>query len=149
MKTFLSAILLLMMGAAHAQQTVKGEVGTEQKIHALISEMTLPEKVSLLHGNSKFYVAGIKRLGIPELATSDGPHGVRAEVNRNDWAYAGWTNDSATCFPPGTALAATWNPALAYNRGLVLGEEARFRKKDLAPASTSFVPHYAAATLNT
>jgi beta-glucosidase len=104
---------------------------TEQKIHELISQMTLPEKVSLLHANSMFYVSGINRLGIPEWALSDGPHGVRAEVNRHDWAYAGWTNDSATCFPPGTALAATWNPALAYKQGLVLGEEARFRKKDI------------------
>jgi beta-glucosidase len=104
---------------------------TDQKIQSLISQMTLSEKVSLLHGNSKFYVAGIKRLGIPEWALSDGPHGVRAEVNRHDWAYAGWTNDSATCFPPGTALAATWNPVLAYQQGFVLGEEARFRKKDI------------------
>jgi beta-glucosidase len=131
MKAFLPAVLLLMVCAAHAQQSVKADMATEQKIQALISEMTLSEKVSLLHGNSKFYVSGIKRLGIPEWALSDGPHGVRAEINRHDWAYAGWTNDSATCFPPGTALAATWNPALAYKQGLVLGEEARFRKKDI------------------
>jgi beta-glucosidase len=62
---------------------------------------------------------------------SDGPHGVRAEINRHDWGYSGWTTDSATCFPPGTALAASWNPKLAYERGIVLGEEARFRKKDV------------------
>ncbi|OQP60532.1 glycosyl hydrolase [Niastella vici] len=131
MKAFVSTLFLLTMYAGYAQQSVKGGSATEQKISELISQMTLPEKVSLLHGNSKFYVAGIKRLGIPEWALSDGPHGVRAEVNRHDWAYAGWTNDSATCFPPGTALAATWNPALAYKQGLVLGEEARFRKKDI------------------
>ena len=65
------------------------------------------------------------------MALSDGPHGVRAEINRHDWAYSGWTTDSATCFPPGTALAATWNPQLASKQGLVLGEEARFRKKDV------------------
>jgi thermostable beta-glucosidase B len=62
---------------------------------------------------------------------SDGPHGVRAEINRHDWAYAGWTNDSASYFPTGTAFAATWNPELAYRRGEVLGEEARWRKKDV------------------
>ena len=73
----------------------------------------------------------MERLGIPELALSDGPHGVRAEINRHNWSYSGWTNDSSTCFPPGTALAASWNPALAFERGLVLGEEARFRKKDV------------------
>ena len=62
--------------------------------------MTLTEKIGLLHANSKFYIAGIKRLGIPEWSLSDGPHGVRAEINRDNWQYAGWTNDSSTCFPP-------------------------------------------------
>ncbi|WP_090652974.1 glycoside hydrolase family 3 C-terminal domain-containing protein [Mucilaginibacter sp. OK283] len=122
--------MLLMVGVTKAQQSLSNN-NHEQKIRSLISQMTLQEKVSLLHANSKFYVSGIKRLGIPELALSDGPHGVRAEINRNDWAYSGWTTDSATCFPPGTALAATWNPQLALNQGLVLGEEARFRKKDV------------------
>jgi len=87
--------------------------------------------VSLLHGNSKFYVSDIKRLGIPEWALSDGPHGVRAEMNRHDWQYAGWKDDAVTCFPPGTAMAATWNLDLTAKRGYVLGEEARFRKKDV------------------
>lgn len=123
--------LLFTAFSTKAQQTATMNKAEEDKINSLISKMTLPEKVSLLHANSKFYVAGIKRLGIPEWALSDGPHGVRAEINRNDWAYAGWTNDSATCFPPGTALAASWNPALAYERGIVLGEEARYRKKDI------------------
>ena len=132
MKTFFFAIFLfLMTSVTYGQQTSKSDNALEQKIHTLISQMTLQEKVSLLHANSKFYVSDIKRLGIPEWALSDGPHGVRAEINRHDWAYAGWTNDSATCFSPGTALAASWNPHLAYERGLVLGEEARFRKKDI------------------
>jgi beta-glucosidase len=122
--------ILLAAGMAHAQQSLNNS-NQEDKIRSLIGQMTLQEKVSLLHANSKFYVSGIKRLGIPEWALSDGPHGVRAEINRHDWAYSGWTTDSATCFPPGTALAATWNPELAYKQGLVLGEEARFRKKDV------------------
>lgn len=126
----LGSFWIMMAFVTNAQQAAT-EQKQEEKIRSLISQMTLQEKVSLLHGNSKFYVAGIKRLGIPEWALSDGPHGVRAEINRNDWAYAGWTNDSATCFPPGTALAATWNPKLAHERGIVLGEEARFRKKDI------------------
>ncbi|WP_225976393.1 glycoside hydrolase family 3 C-terminal domain-containing protein [Mucilaginibacter ginsenosidivorax] len=122
--------ILLIAGLAQAQQSLNNSK-QEEKIRSLISRMTLQEKVSLLHANSKFYVSGIKRLGIPELALSDGPHGVRAEINRHDWGYSGWTTDSATCFPPGTALAATWNPELASKQGLVLGEEARFRKKDV------------------
>jgi len=123
-------ICMMIAAAANAQHTVKDNK-QEEKIRSLISQMALPEKVSLLHANSKFYVSAVKRLNIPEWALSDGPHGVRAEINRDNWAYAGRTNDSATCFPPGTALAATWNPRLAYGRGIVLGEEARFRKKDI------------------
>jgi beta-glucosidase len=114
-----------------AQKSPKDEAAMEKTIQSLIKKMTLQEKSGMLHGNSKFYVSGVKRLGIPEWALSDGPHGVRAEINRDNWAYAGWTNDSSTCFPPGTALAASWNPRLAYERGLVLGEEARYRRKDI------------------
>ncbi|WP_218043762.1 beta-glucosidase [Flavobacterium franklandianum] len=109
----------------------QSDLMTEKRIQKLIQKMTLEEKVGLLHGNSKFYTSEIKRLGIPEWALSDGPHGVRAEMNRHDWKYTGQTNDSATCFPPGTAMAASWNVELAKQRGLVLGEEARYRKKDV------------------
>ena len=122
--------LFLNAAAASSQVTDKEKVQMEKRIEKLIKKMTLEEKVGLLHGNSKFYVAGVERLGIPEWSLSDGPHGVRAEINRHDWAYAGWTNDSASYFPTGTAFAAAWNPELAYRRGEVLGEEARWRKKD-------------------
>lgn len=138
-KSILAAFMIAILfcnSIVSGQQTSKNETAVEKKIKALTGKMTIQEKVGLLHGNSKFYVTGVKRLGIPEWALSDGPFGVRAEMNRDNWAYAGWTNDSATCFPTGTALAATWNPELAMERGLVLGEEARFRKKDvlLGPA---------------
>lgn len=123
--------LFLNAVAASSQVTDKEKVQMEKRIEKLIKKMTLEEKVGLLHGNSKFYVAGVERLGIPEWSLSDGPHGVRAEINRHDWAYAGWTNDSASYFPTGTAFAAAWNPELAYRRGEVLGEEARWRKKDV------------------
>lgn len=123
--------LFLNAAAASSQVTDKEKVQMEKRIEKLIKKMTLEEKVGLLHGNSKFYVVGVERLGIPEWSLSDGPHGVRAEINRHDWAYAGWTNDSASYFPTGTAFAAAWNPELAYRRGEVLGEEARWRKKDV------------------
>ena len=134
MKKILGVIacgLFLNAAAASSQVTDKEKVQMEKRIEKLIKKMTLEEKVGLLHGNSKFYVAGVERLGIPEWSLSDGPHGVRAEINRHDWAYAGWTNDSASYFPTGTAFAAAWNPELAYRRGEVLGEEARWRKKDV------------------
>ena len=127
----LIALTILTIFTVQAAKSKNSEQIREEKIQSLLKKMTLEEKVGMLHANSKFYVTGVKRLGIPPLALSDGPHGVRAEMNLHDWNYAGWTNDSATCFPPGTALAASWNRELSYQRGVVLGEEARFRNKDI------------------
>lgn len=103
----------------------------ETRVADALSRMTLDEKVALCHAQSKFSSAGVPRLGIPELWMSDGPHGVRAEINWNDWGYAQWTNDSVTAFPALTCLAATWNPDMAARYGQALGEEARYRKKDI------------------
>lgn len=131
MHTLALATIMLCSGSIAAQHKNVKDPKVEARIQKLISKMTLQEKTGMLHGNSKFFVSGVQRLGIPEWSMSDGPHGVRAEINRHDWNYAGWTNDSATYLPSGTALAATWNRAIAYKRGEVLGEEARFRKKDV------------------
>lgn len=125
---FIAIVLFLLVFQNTFSQA---NAGTEKKIQQLIKKMTLKEKVGMLHGNSKFYTSDVKHLGIPEWALSDGPHGVRAEMNRHDWKYTGQTDDFSTCFPPGTAMAASWNLELAKQRGLVLGEEARFRKKDV------------------
>jgi len=103
----------------------------EKRVEDLLSRMTLEEKVSLCHANSKFTVSGVERLNIPSLNLSDGPHGVREEIGPHSWDPAGWTTDSATYMPTGTALAATWNPDLARAFGKVLGEEARARGKDI------------------
>lgn len=103
----------------------------EARVADALSRMTLEEKVALCHAQSKFSSAGVPRLGIPELWMSDGPHGVRAEINWNDWGYSNWTNDSITAFPALTALAATWNPGLAELYGKSIGEEARYREKDV------------------
>jgi len=103
----------------------------EQKIEQLLDELTVEEKVSLCHANSKFTVSSIDRLGIDELTMSDGPHGVRQEIERDSWNSAGWTNDFCTYLPTNTALAATWNEELATKFGETLGEEARFRGKDV------------------
>lgn len=103
----------------------------EVRVEDALSRMTLEEKVALCHAQSKFSSAGVPRLGIPELWMSDGPHGVRHEFEWNTWNYAGWTNDSITAFPALTALAATWNPDMAARYGKAIGEEARYRKKDV------------------
>lgn len=103
----------------------------EARVKDALSRMTLEEKVALCHAQSKFSSAGVPRLGIPELWMSDGPHGVRAEINWNDWGYANWTNDSITAFPALTCLAATWNPDMSAKYGKAIGEEARCREKDV------------------
>lgn len=103
----------------------------EARVDDALARLTLEEKVKLCHAQSKFSSPGVRRLGIPELWMSDGPHGVRAEFTWDDWAYAGWTNDSITAFPALTALAATWNPELSALYGKAIGEEARYREKDV------------------
>lgn len=103
----------------------------ETKIDSIIAQLTLEEKVAMCHAQSKFSTKGVERLGIPEIWMADGPHGVRAEISWDDWAYAGWTNDSITAFPALTCLASTFNPKLAGEFGFSLGEEARYRKKDV------------------
>ena len=107
------------------------EAPLEDRVEDALRRLTLEEKVALCHAQSKFSSPGVARLGIPELWMSDGPHGVRAEINWNDWAYAGHTNDAITAFPALTALAATWNRRLAAEYGKCLGEEALYREKDV------------------
>ncbi|MDJ0365707.1 glycoside hydrolase family 3 C-terminal domain-containing protein [Hymenobacter sp. H14-R3] len=100
------------------------------EINALLQKMTLEEKVHMIHANSAFAAGGIPRLGIPELMTSDGPHGVRPEQGRN-WKAPVGADDASTYMPNNNALAATWNPALGYAFGTVLGSEANARGKDI------------------
>ncbi|MEZ9235185.1 glycoside hydrolase family 3 C-terminal domain-containing protein [Shewanella sp. 10N.286.52.A9] len=103
----------------------------EAEIERLLPQLTLEEKVSLVHAGSKFHIPAIERLNIHEMWMSDGPHGVRYEIDRNSWAPAGWTNDYSTYLPPLTAVAASWDPNMASLHGNVLGAEARHRNKDL------------------
>ncbi|WP_233265987.1 glycoside hydrolase family 3 protein [Formosa sp. L2A11] len=103
----------------------------EIKIDSIITLLTLEEKVAMCHAQSKFSTPGVERIGIPELWMSDGPHGVRSELNWDNWEYANWTNDSITAFPALTCLAATFNPKLSKDYGINVGEEARYRKKDV------------------
>ncbi|MDO3628831.1 glycoside hydrolase family 3 C-terminal domain-containing protein [Mucilaginibacter sp. BT774] len=128
------AIVLFLSVNVFAQN--KKETALQIKINSIVKKMTLEEKVNMLHGNALFSSGGVPRLGIPELTCDDGPLGVREEIKRFDWASANWTTDSATFLPNGSAIAATWNPALANKYGVVIGEEANARKKIvmLAPA---------------
>ena len=128
MKSLLSCIFLMGMSWAVQAQSIKDK---EKYIDEILDQMTLEEKVAMCHAQSKFSSPGVPRLGIPELWMSDGPHGVRAEVKWDNWGQAGWTNDSITAFPALTCLAATFNPNLAYEYGNAIGEEAKYRKKNV------------------
>lgn len=101
------------------------------RVSHLISQLTLDEKIGLVHGNGFFETKGVKRLGIPPLKMSDGPMGVRQEFPKASWKPLGLSNDYVTYFPSNTALAATWNQNLAYQFGQDLGEETRARGKDI------------------
>ena len=103
----------------------------EQRIDDALSRMTLNEKIRVIHAQSKFSAAGVPRLGMPDFWTDDGPHGVRPDVLWDEWVQAGQTNDSCVAFPALTCLAATWNTNLARLYGESLGEEARYRGKDM------------------
>ncbi len=103
----------------------------EQRVEDALSRMTLEEKVAMCHAQSKFSSAGVARLGIPENWMTDGPHGIRAEVFWDEWDQAGWTNDSCIAFPALTCLAATWNPNMSALYGKSIGEEARYRNKNV------------------
>lgn len=106
-------------------------VADEPRLDELLARLTLEEKIALLHGDAKFSTAGVPRLGLPKLWMSDGPHGVREEISADSWKPAGWTNDFATAMPAGIALAATWNPDLAFAEGAAIADEAAARGKHI------------------
>jgi len=129
-KVFFITLIVSLMGFTHlfGQNTPNS---IDIKIENIIEQLTMEEKVDLCHAQSKFSSPGVPRLGIPEIWMSDGPHGVRAEIAWDSWSHAEWTNDSCTAFPALTCLAASFNPKLSYKYGKAIGEEARYRKKDI------------------
>ena len=103
----------------------------EARVNDIISQMTLEEKVEMLHGKHMFTSAGVERLGIADMAYADGPFGIREELEPNSWNPLGLTTDSATFFPTGSALAATWSEEISYEYGVGMAREARLRGKDM------------------
>ena len=103
----------------------------EERVKDALSRMTLEEKIAVIHAQGKFTSAGVRRLGIPDYWTDDGPHGVRAEVLWDAWSAAGQTNDSVVAFPALSCLAATWNPEMSTLFSTNLAEEAIYRNKHM------------------
>ena len=129
----LTLVVLSNAVGLYAQEL--SEAAIAAKIKEKMQQMNLEEKIGMLHANGLFTSAGVARVGVPDLMSDAGPLGVREDLKQN-WASAGLTTDSATFFPNGSALAATWSPDLARRFGVAMGEEARARGKHimLAPA---------------
>lgn len=105
--------------------------GVEKQVQQLVGQMTLEEKIQMLHGHTMFTSGGVERLGVAPLKYADGPFGVREELEPHSWAPLRLTTDSATFFPTGSALAATWSEEMAWLYGKGLAEETRTRGKDM------------------
>jgi beta-glucosidase len=89
-----------------------------------LSELTLEEKASLCLGSDFWHTAPVERLGIPQIMVSDGPHGLRAQLEEADHVGIGGSAP-ATCFPTASALGSSWNPELFRTVGEALGREAK------------------------
>ena len=103
----------------------------DERVNDALSRMTIAEKIAIIHAQSKFSSPGVQRLGIPGIWCTDGPHGIRPDVLWDEWDQAGATNDSCVAFPALTCLAATWDPEMSALYGKSIGEEARYRNKNV------------------
>ena len=92
----------------------------EKRVEGLLKKLTLSEKVSLLSGQDIWNSIPVKRLGIPSITMTDGPHGVRSTAPE-----AGRKMGPVTAFPTGISMGAAWNPELVEQVGQALGEETR------------------------
>ena len=125
------AVLAISSITTKAQTYPSKLLGHETEIDNIVKQMTLEEKIEMLHGKNMFSSAGVPRLGIADVEYADGPFGIREEMEPHSWNSAHLTTDSATFFPTGSALAATWSTEWAYAYGKGMSREARLRGKDM------------------
>ena len=131
MKQYLYSAALLILAAGCASLSPQDRLTVnDKKINKIIAQMTLEEKVEMLHSKTNMSSEGVPRLGIQDIKYTDGPFGIREE-NGDGFRSLGWTLDSATYFPTGSALAATWSKEMAYKNGWAMGKEGRLRGKDI------------------
>ncbi len=94
----------------------------QRDIQNLIAQMTLEEKASLCTGRDVWHTQAVERLGIPSMMVTDGPHGLRKQVENAD--HLGLFNSvPSTCFPSAVGIASSWNRELIAQMGEALGKE--------------------------
>lgn len=93
-------------------------------IPALLVELTVEEKASLVSGSGFWWTRKVERLEIPSIMVTDGPHGLRKQDKTDDHLGLG-DSVAATCFPTASALGSSWDLDLVHRVGVALGEEAR------------------------
>lgn len=91
----------------------------QKRARDLVEQMTLDEKLSFIHGDKRFNLFPVERLGIPAIFLADGPQGLRI------------TGDRATLYPSGVLGAASWNRDIMYRYGKAIGSDARARGVDI------------------
>jgi beta-glucosidase len=119
------AALVIVCSVVSATRTGVTESQRDSAIDSVVAQMTLDEKIAMLHGaqdperyGQAGYLPGVPRLGIPPLRLTDGPAGIR-------------TSQPATALPAPVALAATFSPELAHAYGRVLANDARARQQNV------------------
>ena len=125
-----AAVALIVAGCGCGMSPQDRLTVNDKKINEIIAQMTLEEKVEMLHSKTNMSSEGVPRLGIQDIKYTDGPFGIREE-NGDGFRSLGWTLDSATYFPTGSALAATWSKEMARKNGWAMGREGRLRGKDI------------------
>ncbi len=111
---FALVILLVSLVRIAASQTSGAPADVDKRVDAILSRMTLEEKITYIGGINNFFIRAVPRLGIPELKMSDGPLGV------HDYG-------PTTAYAAGIALAASWDTDLAGRVGAMMGDDARAR----------------------
>ena len=94
----------------------------ENKIKELLRQMTIEEKISFCSGDDTWHAPSLLRLGIPQIMKCDGPHGLRKRDKNEKGEYY---TVQATCFPPASAMANSWDVALCERVGSYIGKECR------------------------
>ena len=105
-------LLFVALAAALVPFATAAPDDVEQRVEAILSKMTLDQKIDMLGGQDDFYIRAYPDLGLPRLRMADGPIGVR---------HGG----PSTTLAGGISLAASWDPALAAEEGAQIARDAR------------------------